>query len=195
MTREAPEPDFIFAGGDWIGHVPQSRDGPGAVRSAALLLASMLHTAFPSVPVMHAVGNHDTTPYYSRAPAWRNWEAAWRAEPTLGDAYVQRHFPNTESLTTFQQGGYYVRPLWPRPHQYPAKGLEEGQLAETTDEGGGGDGAQIAAPTVWGLTLNTNDLAIAGGGSEQLRWLAKSLTAIRARGDVAISNSPLIIIP
>jgi hypothetical protein len=53
MRREAPDPDFILAGGDWIGHVPPAQDGPAAVRSAALLLATMLHEHFPTAPVMH----------------------------------------------------------------------------------------------------------------------------------------------
>ena len=74
MVRLAPSPDFILAGGDWIGHVPPRREGAAAVRSAALLLASMLHAHYPDAPVVHALGNHDTHPYYSRAPAWRDWE-------------------------------------------------------------------------------------------------------------------------
>ena len=178
MVRLAPSPDFILAGGDWIGHVPPRREGAAAVRSAALLLASLLHANYPDVPVVHALGNHDTHPYYSRAPAWRDWEQAWRSDSALGEAYVQRHLPNAEALGTFRTGGYYVRQLWPRPQQHPAPGLESGPRDVATEGGG-------AARTIWGISLNTNELAL-GGGAEQLRWLGKTLTAVRSRADSAI---------
>ena len=182
MRREAPAPDFILAGGDWIGHIPQRKEGAASVRSAAALIATMLHEAFPSAVVMHSIGNHDTWPYYSRAPTWRDWEEAWRAEPRLGDAYVERLLPSAESLATWRAGGYYARPLWPRPQQYPAHSLEAGGGRSLEEEINGGRGPRR---TLWGLTLNTNDLALSGG-SAQLQWLAKALTAVRARGDAAL---------
>ena len=181
MQREGPSPDFIFAGGDWIGRVPAAHQGASAVRSAALLLATLLQGAFPTTPVMHALGNHDTHPYYSRAAAWRDWEAAWRSEPLLGDAYVQRVLPNAESLATWRRGGYYARPLWPRPQQYPSHGLEAAVRMDAIEAL-----PQSSSSTLWGLTLNTNDLALPGGGDQQLAWLSKALGAIRSRGDSAI---------
>ena len=110
MVRIAPEPDFILAGGDYFGHVAAAKEGRRSVRSAALLFTSMMHAAFPNVPTMHTIGNHDTHPYYSTAAAWRGWENDWRADGTLGDAYVDRQFPG-EALRDWRAGGFYARAL------------------------------------------------------------------------------------
>ena len=66
MRRVAPSPDIVLAGGDWLGHIPPAREGRRAVRTAAVLMARLLHEAFPHAPTAHALGNHDTFPYYSQ---------------------------------------------------------------------------------------------------------------------------------
>ena len=61
MRRVAPLPDFILAGGDWLGKAPRGlRDGGNSMRAAAVLIATMLNEAFPHVPTLHAMGNHAT---------------------------------------------------------------------------------------------------------------------------------------
>ena len=108
MRRVQPAPDFVFAGGDWVGHIPEARSGPHAVLSAAVLLATMLSATFKEAPVVHTVGNHDTWPYYSLAPAFTSWDRAFeRAE---GVAYVERHFPGA-SRESWRSRGYYARRL------------------------------------------------------------------------------------
>lgn len=73
-----------------MGHVPPDRDGRRSVRSAAVLLATLLHEYFPSAPALHALGNHDTFPYYSQATTWLDVEAVssrmvaeWRLDVDL----------------------------------------------------------------------------------------------------------------
>ena len=157
MLRVAPAPDFLLSGGDWIGNVGKAFEGRGSVRSAAVLLATMLHQAFPQVPTLHTIGNHDTVPYYSVADAWREWEEAWRADPRLGGAYVRTQFPD-DALQLWQRGGYYARVL---------------------REARGG------SRRLFGISLNTNDIALTGG-YKQLTWLAKTLAALRHTGAAAI---------
>ena len=176
MRKIAPRPDFILAGGDHFGHIPKSNEGPAAVRSAAVLLASLLHKSFPHTPTLHTIGNHDTWPEYSRAAAWHEWEEAWRADVHLGDAYVAAQFPD-DALSLWRSGGYYARTLWQQPQHHNAQ--QQQQPHEDPPRG--------ATPRakLWGISLNTNDLALAGG-AEQLTWLAKTLSALRAAGDTAI---------
>ena len=163
MRRVEPSPDFLLAGGDWIGHIPPHREGPSALRSAATRLATALHDAFPRVPTLHTIGNHDTWPYYSAsAPTWLDWEAAWRTERRLGDAYVAFQFPD-DSLAAWRSGGYYLRPL----------------------RRGKPDAGSGRRRTLWGLVLNTNDLALTGG-VRQCHWLARTLGELRASGERAI---------
>ena len=61
-----------------------------------------------ATPVLHAIGNHDTWPYYSLASTWREWERGWTAE--LGREYLERQFPG-RSLAEWRGGGYYSRRL------------------------------------------------------------------------------------
>ena len=91
MRKVQPAPDFILAGGDWVGHIPESRQGSHAVLSAAVLLVKMLTAAFREAPALHTVGNHDTWPYYSLAPAFASWDRSF--ERTNGVEYMQRQFP------------------------------------------------------------------------------------------------------
>ena len=121
MKHAESSPDFILAGGDWIGHVPKHMEGPSALRSAATLLAVLLHEAFPRVPTLHALGNHDTWPYYSAsASTWMDWEEGWRSEPRLGAGYVAAQFPD-DALALWRGGGYYARVLW-QQHHHPTLG-------------------------------------------------------------------------
>ena len=167
MKHAESSPDFILAGGDWIGHVPKHMEGPSALRSAATLLAVLLHEAFPRVPTLHALGNHDTWPYYSAsASTWMDWEEGWRSEPRLGAGYVAAQFPD-DALALWRGGGYYARVLW-QQHHHPHPRQQSQQQHR-----------------LWGLVLNTNDLAITGG-ARQCRWLARTLSALRAAGDTAI---------
>ena len=109
MAALAPSPDFVFAGGDWLGHVAEGRmSGAAALSSAVRLAAAVQRTFGPATPVLHAIGNHDTWPYYSLASTWREWERGWTAE--LGREYLERQFPG-RSLAEWRGGGYYSRRL------------------------------------------------------------------------------------
>ncbi|KAL1525653.1 hypothetical protein AB1Y20_020503 [Prymnesium parvum] len=108
MRREQPTPDFILAGGDWIGHIPESRLNPPALLSAAVLLNRLLSDHFAGVPVMHTVGNHDTWPYFSLAPVFMDWDRAF--EKSQGNEWVRATFPG-KARTHWQQHGYYARRL------------------------------------------------------------------------------------
>ena len=103
-----PSPDFIFAGGDWYGHVAPRFETERSVRAATTTIARMLEESFPGVPVLHTIGNHDTWPYYSQAPAWRSMERDW--SDALGEEYIARNFP-AEALGTWRRGGYHARSL------------------------------------------------------------------------------------
>ena len=163
MRRVAPLPDFILAGGDWLGKAPRGlRDGGNSMRAAAVLIATMLNEAFPHVPTLHAMGNHDTYPYMSTAPTWRGWETAWRADAHLGDEYMSQQFPD-DALAQWRKHGYYSRTLW-RP-----------QASNTS----------VSQPAIHGIALNTNDL-VRGDAREQLDWLERTLGTLRAQGDTAL---------
>ena len=41
------------------------------------MLARLVEQSFPGAPVLHAIGNHDTWPYYSQASTWLSMEADW----------------------------------------------------------------------------------------------------------------------
>ncbi len=110
MLEVQPSPDFIFAGGDWFGHVAKQHEGARAVRSSALMIATLLERSFPGAPVLHAIGNHDTWPYYSQAPQWRTMERDWTEQ--LGPAYISRAFPG-DALGSWRRGGYFARALSP----------------------------------------------------------------------------------
>ena len=60
MVRQQPAPDFLVAGGDWFGHVDESRRTEAAVTDAAVILARMVEEHFGRVPVVHAIGNHES---------------------------------------------------------------------------------------------------------------------------------------
>lgn len=149
MRSAQPSPDFVVAGGDWLGHIAERHSGPRAVASAAVLLARMLSVAFPDTPTLHTLGNHDTWPYYSLAPAWRDLASAW--ERGLGDAYVARTFP-AEAREQWLAGGYYALRLRPK---------------------------------LWGVSLNTNELAKTDGRA-QLDWLERLLVQARGAGEAAV---------
>ena len=110
MRRLQPAPDFIYAGGDWFGHVAKEHDTERAVRSSALMIARLVEQSFPGTPVLHAIGNHDTWPYYSQASTWLSMEADWAQ--ALGDAYVARSFPGA-ALASWRRGGYFARRVTP----------------------------------------------------------------------------------
>merc|ERR1711907_130888 len=64
MKATNPRPDFILWLGDNYGHT-QGPDTEVLVLGSTQLLASLLETYFPGVPVVPAVGNHDVWPYNS----------------------------------------------------------------------------------------------------------------------------------
>jgi len=64
MARTQPAPDFILWQGDNYGHVAPP-DTEALVLGSTALLADLLSDAFPGVPILPAVGNHDTYPYNS----------------------------------------------------------------------------------------------------------------------------------
>ena len=123
MISLQPAPDFIYAGGDWFGHVAKEHDTERAVRSSALMVAELLEKSFPGAPVIHTIGNHDTWPYYSQASTWRTMERDWAQ--ALGDAYIARNFPGP-ALASWRHGGYFARRLTPSLH---AVVLNTNQLA------------------------------------------------------------------
>eukprot|EP00966_Prymnesium_polylepis_P028160 651001-Prymnesium_polylepis.1 len=125
MRRVQPSPDLILAGGDWIGHIPEQRMGAQTVLAAAVLLVQVLSASFRDTVAIHTVGNHDTWPYYSLAPAFAGWDRAFlRAQ---GDEWMGANFPG-ESRTSWQQRGYYARRLSPRLW---AISLNTNELAKT----------------------------------------------------------------
>lgn len=154
MVRQQPAPDFLVAGGDWFGHVDESRRTEAAVANAAVILARVLDEHFGRVPVVHAignhasvsqadstrtaghtmppsVGNHDSWPYYSAAPTAASWDAAW------GSAYARRTFPGA-ARAQWVRGGYYARRV---------------------------------GPALLALMLNTNSLSLGADVDDQLSWL------------------------
>ena len=110
MSSLQPAPDFIYAGGDWFGHVAKEHDTERAVRSSALMIARLLEQSFPGAPVLHAIGNHDTWPYYSQASTWLSMERDWAQ--ALGEAYIARNFPGA-ALASWRRGGYFARRITP----------------------------------------------------------------------------------
>jgi len=110
MSRLQPAPDFIYAGGDWFGHVAKEHETEDAVRSSALLIARLVEQSFPGTPVLHAIGNHDTWPYYSQARTWLSMEADWAQ--ALGDEYMARNFPGA-ARASWRRGGYFARRVTP----------------------------------------------------------------------------------
>ena len=61
MKRAQPEPSFILWQGDNFGHVPGG-DTEELVLDSTQLLAGLLGDAFPGVPIVPTIGNHDTFP-------------------------------------------------------------------------------------------------------------------------------------
>ena len=125
MKRVQPAPDFIMAGGDWIGHISEQRMGAQAVLSSAVLLVQLLTTHFSNVVTMHTVGNHDTWPYYSLAPAFASWDRAFLR--SQGSEWMGVHFPEG-ARADWQQHGYYARRLSSRLW---AISLNTNELAKT----------------------------------------------------------------
>ena len=64
MKNVNPNPDFILWLGDNYGHVKQP-DTENLVLGSTSLLSDMISETFPKIPVIPAVGNHDTYPYDS----------------------------------------------------------------------------------------------------------------------------------
>lgn len=149
MRREMPAPDFLLAGGDWIGQTPPSRTSGHTVLSAAVLLNELMGTYFEDVPLLHTIGNHDTWPYFSLAPAAADWERAFSQKQ--GERWMDVMFPG-EARTHFRQHGYYARRLNSR---------------------------------LWGISLNTNELAKTSGGA-QLEWLQHVLQQLRTEKQSAM---------
>lgn len=110
MRRVQPQPDFVVAGGDWFGHVAPQHTSGATVLEAAVHIAEELAASFGDAPVIHAIGNHDTWPYYSLAPAWRQFSTAWEQSPALGTSYMRQTFPGG-ALADWRAGGYYARRL------------------------------------------------------------------------------------
>ena len=63
MKKTEPAPDFVLWLGDNYGHVVQ--DSEELVLASTKLLGQLIKEHFPGVPVIAAVGNHDTWPYNS----------------------------------------------------------------------------------------------------------------------------------
>ena len=125
MQRVQPAPDFIMAGGDWIGHISEHRMGAQSVLAAAVLLVQLLSKHFSNVVSVHTIGNHDTWPYYSLAPAFANWDRAFLR--SQGSEWMGVNFPEG-ARTEWQTHGYYARRLSSRLW---AVSLNTNELAKT----------------------------------------------------------------
>lgn len=64
MKNVNPHPNFIMWLGDNHGHV-QEPDTENLVLGSTSLLKDMVEETFPNIPVLPAIGNHDTYPYDS----------------------------------------------------------------------------------------------------------------------------------
>eukprot|EP00762_Andalucia_godoyi_P000559 ANDGO_05361.mRNA.1 Sphingomyelin phosphodiesterase A len=99
------KPDFVVQSGDLIPHDLQMQN-----RSLALArlkrYAGMFLDTFPSTPVFHAIGNHDTFPV-DQFDDLQDWD--WLLQPLATDIYAP--FLKESEAQTFSVGGYYSRQL------------------------------------------------------------------------------------
>ena len=100
MVAAQPKPAFILLGGDSFGHVPSSKENAAAVRASHDAMAELVGGAFPGVPVLPVVGNHDTWPYFAGGDAAR----AVRAD--LARLWGARLGPKASQ--SLSKRGYYV---------------------------------------------------------------------------------------
>ena len=182
MAEVEPNPTFIALGGDDFGHVPASRESAPSVAASQRRVAALVHEAFPHTPVLPAVGNHDTWPYFSLA-------GAGAARTELAKLYGHHMTPSQrEQLAAL--GYYEVRLRLPMP---PVR-------ADAADEAGGQAGLGVGGSAALRvLVLETNALSLreanaegsggGGGGAAdaQLRWL-------RARLERAVGANESVVV-
>lgn len=99
MKATEAAPDFVLWLGDNYGHV--ANDSEELVLASTELLGRLIRQNFPGVPVIAAVGNHDTWPYNADpGPAfYQKLVTAWGAGL------------NSTQASTANQAGYYATTL------------------------------------------------------------------------------------
>lgn len=106
MKEVEPRPLAILLGGDDMGHVPARYENAEAAVKSQQAVAAALGAAFPGVPVLPTLGNHDTWPYF------RTGIGAVSARAELARLYGAHLGPMQRRQLSSR--GYYVHRLTSR---------------------------------------------------------------------------------
>eukprot|EP00967_Tisochrysis_lutea_P121289 scaffold199704_cov28-Tisochrysis_lutea.AAC.2 len=158
MAALDPAPAAILLGGDSFGHVPPAKEALDALLASHRAMHKLLSDAFPQVPILPVIGNHDTWPYFSTDA---------RAQQELAHIWGPRL--SSEASISLRERGYYRETLRTDGNGQPLREplvvicLETNALAlPDTGVGGGHDDGGKMSPAA----------------REQLHWLDESLLSL-----------------